>query len=217
MAHAACRRPFAERDFCDEFGLDPMGLAIDRSLRRERALVGRERIELLPQLRQRSRVEAGADVACIAQCTLVVVNTQQERPETSARSLRIGPTTDDELLPLGAFELDPVRRTAGAIDGILALADDAFKAELACGQSDVAARRVELVAETDRVGIDAVDQRLEDATPVFQRHFAQVLSAAERQIENEVDDVFGACLVEGVLQRLEVRHARTAMDDDLTV
>jgi hypothetical protein len=72
--------------------------------RRRRALAA---LELVPQALQGRIVEAGADLARVAQPFRVVVADEQ-RPEPLAAALRLRPAADDQLLAPAALQLEPV-------------------------------------------------------------------------------------------------------------
>src|SRR5262249_7239585 len=61
-----------------------------------------ERAEAAPQVGERRAVEAGPDLAAVAQHAGAVVRAQEERTEPDARARRVGPARDRELLPLRA-------------------------------------------------------------------------------------------------------------------
>src|SRR2546422_7772247 len=125
LPQLAVGRPLGERDLPDELRLHPRDLA-DPRLRVEGRLVGAERRELRGQQAQRLGVEAGADLAAVAQA-IAVVQAHEERPEEPAGSLRRRVSADDELGLLAHLQLQP-RTRAGArlVDGALVLRDDAL-------------------------------------------------------------------------------------------
>src|SRR5207247_1582143 len=109
VAHAALAGPFGERDLGDELGLYPVALHLARLVGEGRS-VGLERGELLLHRAQQLLVEAGADVARVAQLAVGVVDAEQQRAESRAASFRVGVAADHELLAPRALQLDPRAR-----------------------------------------------------------------------------------------------------------
>ena len=117
---APSRAPFGERDFGDEIGPHPVRALRLEAARRIRRTAASLALALLASsgasVAQRRLVEAGADLARIAQLA-VVVDAEQQRAEARARALRVGVAADDHLLPLHALHLHPVARArAGGVD-----------------------------------------------------------------------------------------------------
>ena len=109
----AVLRPLGERHLGDQLRLDPVCRA-PRAACSANGVVAASRApsSCLLQVAQRLRVEAGADVAGVAQPARLVVDAEQQRAEPGARALRVGVAADHELLALRALELDPVGRAA---------------------------------------------------------------------------------------------------------
>src|SRR6188508_1651373 len=84
-----------------------------------------ERIQPGAELQQQLRVETRADLAGKHEVVLIVMSNQQGT-ETLPSALRIGESSDDELLRRLAFHLQPVGRAAVLVAGVAPLGDDAF-------------------------------------------------------------------------------------------
>src|SRR5207249_4013848 len=84
-------------------------------------------IEPGAEVEQQFRIEAGADLACVDEVTVLEVPDEQ-RAEADAAPLRISKSSDDQLLAGLALHLQPVGRTAMLVGRIAALGDDAFPA-----------------------------------------------------------------------------------------
>src|SRR4051794_9983257 len=180
MAQAPRARPLGERDLGDELGLHPRDPALaDRRGVGERRVVAGERAHPRAQVAQGLAVEAGADLAGVAQRAAVVV-AEQQRAELGARALRSGEAADDELLALLALELQPVARAGGAVRAVGALGDHALPA--------LAAR----LGEQRLAGPVAV-RRQAHAVLEAQRAAQQALARAQRELADvaavEPDDV----------------------------
>src|SRR6202012_4298330 len=91
-------------------------------------LVGGQRVV---QAGQRGPVEAGADLAGVAEQAVVVVVAEQQGAEPDAGALRVGVAADDELLAVQALELQPVAAAPGLVARVRALGQDPFPALLA--------------------------------------------------------------------------------------
>src|SRR5690349_10947506 len=168
MAHAALAGPFGERHFGDELRAHPMALHVAR-LVLEGRLVGLEVGELLLERAQRGVVEAGADVARVAQLSLRVVDAEQERAEAAAAALRIGEAAHDELLALRALELDPRGRSRRRVRRLGALADEALEPLVARGFQKILRRTLEVLAEAHAVGLAIGEDRGEQRSALAQR------------------------------------------------
>ncbi|MNS85292.1 hypothetical protein D3C72_1191540 [compost metagenome] len=169
------------------------------------------------QRNQPLAVEAGADLARIAQGAVVFMHGQQQGTQAFARALRGGIAHDDEFLPLGALDLQPAIAAPRHIRRRLALGHEAFQAHLAGRRDQVRGRFLERFAKAQAVVLRGIHQLRQQFTAHGQRLFAQVAAADERQVEGVEHDVAGAVIVKGVLQRLEVGHALIVQHHDLAI
>ena len=111
-----------------------------------------QRLQPAPQLlRHRLRI-AGADAAAIAQLAVLVVADDQ-RPDGVAHDARKRIAHHHELLPVGAFGLDPAFGAAGNIRRIGALRHDAFELHAAGLLQHQRAVVVERLAQPDGRGL----------------------------------------------------------------
>src|SRR3954447_24980773 len=123
VAQAPGAGPLGEADLGDELRLDPGHVALaDRAGVGERRVVPAQRAQPGAEVAQGVAVEAGADLAGVAQRAVVVV-AEQERAELGPRPARRGEPADDELLALLALELEPVARAAVGVGAVGALGD----------------------------------------------------------------------------------------------
>ncbi|KAG0771200.1 hypothetical protein G6F22_016691 [Rhizopus arrhizus] len=194
-------RPVTERHFGNQFQLHPLHAP---------ALASRHRLQALA-------VEAGADLAGVAQCAVVLVHGQQQRAQALARALRRGVADDDELLAAAALDLQPVIAATRHVGGGLALGDDAFQPHLAGGRHQIGRCLVERFTEPQMVVVACGHQLRQQRPAHAQRFLAQVPSADERQVEGVEHDAPGGFAVEGVLQRLEIGHALLVQHHGLAV
>ena len=128
----AVARPAPQLDLRHELRLDPAH-APDRvggQLVRERRGRPFQPLQLITQTARHRVLEAGPDPADVHEPALVV-HRHDERADHLAGRCRGHVTRDDEFLALGALRLEPVLHTAGSVRLVLALRDDAFKAEAA--------------------------------------------------------------------------------------
>jgi hypothetical protein len=141
-------------------------------------------------------VEARADVAGVAQHAVFVMDSEQQRADAGAGTLRISEAADDEFLAPAAFELDPVGRAARHIRGVAPLADHAFEADLAGGDDQFVRFGAEFGGKPHLLRSGILKHLFEHRAAVDQRHLAQVVAVEVRNIEQEVIDVDGAVAVE---------------------
>src|ERR1700761_2071397 len=135
MPQPARARPLGEPDLADQFGSDPGDVAFaDRARVGERRGVGSAGPHRAAELVQGVGVEAGADLARVAQRRTVVV-AEQQRPELDPGSARGGEPADHELLSGLALELLPVLGPRAAIRAVGTLGDHTLPA-LAAGVSE---------------------------------------------------------------------------------
>src|SRR5262249_10795336 len=106
VSKLAVRGPLTEPDLGDEMRPHPVRTGLADAIA-ERGGVLFEPVELLAQRHERLRVEAGTDLARVAQIATFVV-AHEQRAEPDATALRLGEAADDELLLGFALELQPV-------------------------------------------------------------------------------------------------------------
>src|SRR5262245_10075706 len=124
MAQPAVPGPFGEADLSDELRLHPRhGALADRVA--ERRVVAAPVTQLLAQGTQQRAVEAGADLAGVAQLAVVVV-AHEQRAELDPGALGLGEAADHQLLAVRALELQPVARAPAAVGALGPLGDQPF-------------------------------------------------------------------------------------------
>ena len=158
---------------------------------------------------ERGGVEAGADLARVAQGSGLVVADQQ-RADPDARAARLGEAADDDLLLEHALELEPVARAAAAVGRVRALGDQTLPAGPARALIGRQARPRDRGAHLQRRA--GPQRRHERGVPVALRPVAQVRPVEPEQVERPQRR--GAV----ALQRLEPqRLAVVGHRDDLPV
>src|SRR5258705_6138351 len=84
-----------------------------------------EGIEAVLQLGEPRAVEPAPDAAGIAQFPGRVVIAEQQGAEAVPAALGVGKADDDELVPVEAFDLQPIGAAAGPVGLVAALRDGA--------------------------------------------------------------------------------------------
>jgi uncharacterized membrane protein YbhN (UPF0104 family) len=108
MAEAIVARPLGEADLCDELGDNPGHIAFpDRSGIVERGAVGAQLAHPPGELMERQLVESGPDLPRVPQAVAIEVPDEQ-RAKFEPRAPRRRVAADHKLLPVLAFELEPV-------------------------------------------------------------------------------------------------------------
>src|SRR5262249_60747275 len=130
VAQRAVARPLAEADLGDELRLDPRRAARGRVAGAEGRVLACELGHLRAKRLQLALVEAGADLARVAQ-GLVLVVADEQRAELLAAALRRGEAADDELLLGRAFPLQPVAAALAHVAAVRTLGDEALPAAAA--------------------------------------------------------------------------------------
>src|SRR6056297_3315620 len=125
MAQLARRGPFGEPDFGYEVGPDPERFPVH--LPGEGRALAPALIERFTKRAQEFLVEPRPDLSGIAQRTILVI-AHQQRAEPRALTFRLGKSANHELLPVGAFELQPFAGAAMNIRCFGILGDDTFPA-----------------------------------------------------------------------------------------
>ena len=108
MAEAIVPRPLGEADLGDELGGNPGHIAFtDRSGIVERGTVGAQLAHSPGELMERQLVESGPDLPRVPQAVAIEVPDEQ-RAKFEPRAARRRVAADHKLLPVLAFELEPV-------------------------------------------------------------------------------------------------------------
>ena len=148
----------------------------------------------------------------------VVVVAEQQRAQPHAGALGVGVAADHELLALRTLELDPGVGAAARVGRIEALADHAFEVQLAGRLQHVGRLGGEVFAEAHhRLRRRRCQRGAQQRAPLDQRRGAQVVAGVEGQVEQVVAHRVQRAVFKGVLQRLKIRRAVLAHDDDLAV
>ena len=148
MAEDSVGGELGEGDFGDQFGLQPMRAPLLAARHFERRFVDFERDHSLPEAFDHFGVEAGSDLAGVGELALVA-DPEQQRAEAAAL-VAFRPADKDELLPLDAFDLEPVAGPCSAIGSIGALRDDPLAALVADRVEQSLALADDMVAVDDR-------------------------------------------------------------------
>ena len=166
-----------------------------------------------PSVAQRVVVEAGADLAGVAQPAVLVVADQQ-RAEVRARALRRRVAADHQLLLGVALELAPVARAGGAVGAVGALGDDALEALAAGLAEELLAVLVAMRREADRVRRSAARRRSSALRSRSGR--SRTSRAVEAQDVEQVEEDRHA-LARAALEAREARDAAAVERHDLAV
>src|SRR4051812_27749790 len=124
-----------------------------------------------------------------------------------------GEAGDRQRLALGAGLLDPVVASAGRVEAIPYLRDNALQADLAGVGIHVRAVDLEALAELD---VSAVDDLLEVGLAFDQRQPPKIATIEVKEIERDQHDL-DRLAFQFVLQNREVGGAVSCRDNDLTV
>ena len=154
MAEHAVAGEFSEGNFGDQLRLDPMRAAPRRAGNFDRRFVDFQRLHPIAQVLDQVRVEARPNLTRIGQLASVA-RRQVERAEAPALVARL-PADDDELLPLSAFDLQPIPGPLPAIGGAGLLRDDPLAAFRADGIEQRLALADDMVAVDDRGRLTAL-------------------------------------------------------------
>ncbi len=118
------------------------------------------------------------DIARILERSILRMHAQQQRADPRARSLRVCEAANHELLPMAAFEFDPVGIAPGCIGCGLALADHALEAQLASRGHQIGRLRLERFAEAYAVRGRLFHHRPQQLPPLHDGQLPQVASSA---------------------------------------
>ncbi len=219
MPHHALARHLGVGHFAHQLRFEPVRPAHIRGRRRlgQRRAFGFQRPHLGVQAFQRRLIEAGADLAGVLQLAVIVMQTQQQRPETAARALGFGITDDDEFLPILALDLHPAVAAAGHVAAPRTLADQPFETHLAGALENALGLLAEVGGKPQQLAVATLEQPGQQRSALFERHLAQVVAFQIGRIEQVVEDAAAAPGLERVLQRLEVGCALLAQHHHLAV
>src|SRR5215471_710742 len=218
VTHPPVLRPFAEAHLGHQLRLDPVWAADTRRLRREGTSLALERAQPARELPQRLFREACADLPRVDQAALLV-HAGEERPQAHPRAFRIGVAPDDDLLPLGAFDLEPLAASRAAIGRVPQLGHDALETVPAgLGEEGGAvAHHMIAVADGARRITHRSEQIGEEAFAVLQACPHQIEPVQVQEVEDEVGELARVQSREMVLQRLEARGPVLQQHGDLAV
>src|SRR5579875_455069 len=187
VAQASGARPFGEGELGDERRLDPGDVALaDRVGLAERRALTSQRAQPPAELTERVAVEAGADLARVAQVAMTVVVAEEQRAELGPAAARGGDAADHELLAGLALELQPGAGAGRAIGAVRALGDDALPALGARVGEHRLALAVAVRAQPDRPARREHVAQQPLARP--QRQGPHVQAVQPQQVEHVVED-----------------------------
>lgn len=182
----ACRTcpalgPFCERHLAHKGWRYP--LHVTQRLRlsgAERRCLLVQRGKLFVKIQETTVVKARAHAAGIPQTSRRLVDAEQKGAEPDAGALWRRVSHDDELLPLGAFDLDPIVRATRDIPGRLPLGHDSLESHAACGCDQVRRRGAKRLAKTNVLVLARRDQLGEQLTTQAKWLAANIPSRNER-------------------------------------
>ena len=195
MAQHAFSGEFNKGDLCDKLGLYPMCASNGGARRVDRSGLLFQRCHNRRQSLDFVAREAGANFADVTQLSLLV-HAEQERAK-AALLVRRDPTDDDELLPAGAFRLDPCSPARRGIFGINPLGDHPLKASTANAVEQLIAVAYNMVRIAQPLGLYPENMR-KFRFAFDQRQSCQIFAVQLEQIEREIVDLcritFECCL-----------------------
>ena len=131
MAHVPVACVLSEAHLAYQLRLSPMrSWRKIRGFRCQRRSLALERSDAPVDFSQLILAEAGSDASRIVQLSLCIVIAEQQRTEVAARSPRVGPSNNDELLAAGALDLEPSASPLREIPGVGHLTALAFVAAI---------------------------------------------------------------------------------------
>ena len=122
--------PLGKLDFSDKFRTHEVNFSQSADLAVKRILFRLERLQTSEDFMERLLIEAGPHLANVNQASLLVLQAEDERTEIFAAALRIGVASDDALLTLRDFDLEPIARSLFFVSAAALLGDDAFQSAL---------------------------------------------------------------------------------------
>ena len=222
MTEAPVVGPLGELDLGHERGLDPVDACGCRWPVTEGRLGDPKTLEPGSQGTDRGLREARADLSGVDERALAVVDTQEERAQAGTRPLGLGEAADDELLLVGALDLEPAAAPGRLVRLVPPLRDDALEAEATGLAEEALALAHHVTAVADRALPARREEPLERGLAVLQTRGSEVAAVQVEEVEHEVDDRVPPVAGERVLQRLEARgpvpehHGDLAVEECLT-
>src|SRR5258705_9551765 len=170
MPDLSVGRPLGEHYFADQVRLYPVRIPAQHSWRRrhERGGFPLDPIQLRTQLLRKLVGEAGADLAAEHEAVTFVIPNQQG-PQSSAHTFRIGEAADHELLALHALGFHPAAVATGAIWLIAAFRHDPFESRSARLREECLALAFNVFGEANSSGLPCAHEFLEARLPLFER------------------------------------------------
>ena len=183
MPQAAVRRYFGISDLGNEVRFHPPGTPCDISWhRREGWFVETARFELGENVPAHRLGEAGANAASVNQLA-IFIGAKDERSQTST-AIAWAISADNELLSLGAFDLEPVVRAVADVATVGSLGDDTFVAALAHGLKHLLALADNMAGKLQAImRVAGAQEGLEPFLPLKQRLARDILAIHFKQIE----------------------------------
>src|SRR5438094_110527 len=106
MAQPPVAGPFRELDLADQPRLDPVRGPASRRIDEGR-IAALDRAQALREVGERCTVESGADTTGVVELAALVMDADQQRPESLTGAGRLGVAADHELLAAAALHLEP--------------------------------------------------------------------------------------------------------------
>ena len=134
----------------------------------------------------------------------------------TARPGGVAIADDDQLLPAGAFDLEPGPATSGAVGGVTPLRDDALEAEAGGLGEEFRSAAAVMVAVFDRAA-SAGEQRRQGGLALLLRHAPQIVPVEMEEVEDEIDEAAGLAVRQRPLQSGKAGAAARLDRGDLAV
>src|SRR5215469_8808889 len=130
-------------------------------------------------------VETAADLAYVNQPFSLVVESQHERAEVSARPFRFGVAADNAIDALTDLDLQPLVAAALLVETGLLFCHDPFQLSLLRDLKERLAMLLVVVREAQRIPRN--DERRQLLLPLFQRHTPPVVAIEIEEIERVIE------------------------------
>src|SRR5688572_6349578 len=213
MAEDAVGSELGIGHLADQLRLYPVRSAAGRARDIERRLVYLKRPHRVAEVVDHFRVEAGADLAGVAQLA-AFPDAQVQRAESVAL-VALLPSNDDEFLPLDAFDLQPIASAITLVGRPGLLRDDALAAFLADRFEQLLALADDMVAIEDRLA-GRLEQCREPFLALEVGEAGDVIALVDQQVEAVEGQVRFAAL-QGRLEQLEAGLALLVEGDRFAV
>src|SRR5208282_763331 len=195
--------PLRELDFRDEFRTHKLNFAQSANLTIKRSLFRLKRLHAGKDFLERLLIEPSSNLPNVNQPPQFVVKPKHERPEIFAAALRIGVASDNALLTLRDFDLEPIARALFFVSAAAFLGDDAFQSALLCRFEKIKTFLGIVVGKLNYAALASDDPFLQQLLAFVKRDAAQVEAIKIEQIESVVDNRYAFAPWQTAIARME--------------